>query len=111
VLTGEVVMILRAAFWIALVSLLMPREPDLGLGRPGSPGLAADTLSLAAQTPQAFPLCRNEQAICAYAIDMLASLRAETVRNLARVKAEIEAQQHARSLAEQPLGRLPGSHT
>lgn len=29
-------MILRAVFWIGLVSLLMPHEPDLGLGRPGA---------------------------------------------------------------------------
>jgi hypothetical protein len=29
-------MIFRALFWIGLVSLLMPHEPDLGLGRPGS---------------------------------------------------------------------------
>lgn len=28
-------MILRAIFWIGLVALLMPHEPDLGLGRPG----------------------------------------------------------------------------
>ena len=29
-------MIFRALFWIGLVSLLMPHEPDLGLGRPGA---------------------------------------------------------------------------
>ena len=29
-------MIIRAAFWIGLVSLLAPHEPDLGLGRPGA---------------------------------------------------------------------------
>jgi hypothetical protein len=29
-------MIFRAVFWIGLVSLLMPHEPDLGLGRPGA---------------------------------------------------------------------------
>ena len=29
-------MIFRAIFWIGLVSLLMPREPDIGLGRPGA---------------------------------------------------------------------------
>ncbi len=35
-------MIFRAVFWIGLVSLLMPHEPDLGFGRPGvaSPGAA-----------------------------------------------------------------------
>jgi hypothetical protein len=29
-------MIFRAIFWIGLVSLLTPHEPDLGLGRPGA---------------------------------------------------------------------------
>lgn len=29
-------MIFRAVFWIGLVSLLIPHEPDLGLGRPGA---------------------------------------------------------------------------
>lgn len=29
-------MLFRAIFWIGLVSVLMPREPDLGLGRPGA---------------------------------------------------------------------------
>jgi hypothetical protein len=29
-------MIFRAVFWIGLVSLLAPHEPDLGLGRPGT---------------------------------------------------------------------------
>ena len=29
-------MIFRAVFWIGLVSLLMPCEPDRGLGRPGA---------------------------------------------------------------------------
>jgi hypothetical protein len=29
-------MIFRAIFWIGLVSLLMPHEPDIGLGRPAA---------------------------------------------------------------------------
>ena len=29
-------MILRALFWIAVVAIFMPHEPDLGLGRPGA---------------------------------------------------------------------------
>ena len=28
-------MIFRAVFWIGLIALLAPHEPDLGLGRPG----------------------------------------------------------------------------
>jgi len=29
-------MLFRAIFWIGVVAVLMPREPDLGLGRPGA---------------------------------------------------------------------------
>jgi hypothetical protein len=32
-------MILRAIFWIGVVAVLMPHEPDLGLGRPAAPDL------------------------------------------------------------------------
>src|SRR5579872_1864455 len=31
---GDSSMLFRAIFWIGLVSLLMPHEPDLGFGRP-----------------------------------------------------------------------------
>ncbi len=30
------IMIFRAAFFIGLVAMLMPHEPDIGLGRPGA---------------------------------------------------------------------------
>ena len=42
-------MIFRAVFWIGLVSLLAPHEPDLGLGRPG----AGTVLSSSPATVQA----------------------------------------------------------
>ena len=38
-----VFMLLRAVFWIGLVSLLMPHEPDLGFGRPGTATSAASS--------------------------------------------------------------------
>ena len=47
-------MIFRAIFWIGLVSLLMPHEPDLGLGRPG----AGTALSLPASLLSASGLSR-----------------------------------------------------
>ncbi|HWY62244.1 MAG TPA: hypothetical protein VNW15_10125 [Rhizomicrobium sp.] len=34
--TKGALMIFRAIFWIGLVSLLMPHEPDTGLGRPAA---------------------------------------------------------------------------
>lgn len=92
-------MLLRAVFWIALVSLLMPREPDLGLGRPGSHGLAEDTLSWASKAPQGLPFCGSNEGFCSSALAMLESLRTNTLRSLAEVKADIEAQQRERAAA------------
>ena len=37
-------MIFRALFWIAVVALLMPHEPDLGLGRPGGASSLIDRI-------------------------------------------------------------------
>jgi hypothetical protein len=87
-------MFLRAVFWIALVSLLMPQEPDLGLGRPAAHGLALDALSWASQA-HGLPPCEGN-AVCSTGFNVLESLRADTLRSLARVKADIEAQQRAR---------------
>jgi len=91
-------MIMRALFWIALVSVVMPREPDLGLGRPGTRSISSDALSWASgavsQTGQA---CRGRQATCAAGLSFLDSLQSMAVQSLAQVKADIEAQQRARA--------------
>lgn len=91
-------MILRAIFWIALVSLFMPREPDLGLGRPGIGGIPADTLSWATTAiSQPGAMCRGREAACSAGVSILDSLQNVTLRSLAQVKADIEAQQRARA--------------
>jgi len=90
-------MLFRAVFWIALVSLLMPREPDLGLGTPGAHGFASDALAWASQAPHDLPLCADRQSACAAGFNILDSLRTNTIRSLAQVKADIEAQQRARA--------------
>jgi hypothetical protein len=92
-------MILRAMFWIALVSVLMPREPDLGLGRPGTKGLSSDALSwVSTAVSQPGEICRGREATCAGGLSFLESLQDVTVRSLAHVKADIEAQQRARAV-------------
>jgi hypothetical protein len=91
-------MVMRALFWIALVSVLMPREPDLGLGRPGTHGLASDAMawvSSAASRPG--QVCSGHQATCAEGLSVLGSLQDVAVNSLAQVKADIEAQQRERS--------------
>jgi len=93
-------MILRALFWIAVVGVLMPREPDLGLGRPGAaapmlPSAMAMWLDKAAGAPQV--ACNEHADDCAQALGLVDALQNAAVRSLAEVKAEIEASKRERA--------------
>ncbi|HWM60804.1 MAG TPA: hypothetical protein VNN98_01565 [Rhizomicrobium sp.] len=95
-------MIFRAVFWIGLVSLLAPHEPDLGLGRPGAGTL--QTPSPAMIQSAANGLSRMGQdcgSACAGGLGLLHlfHLNADSslTAGLADVKAQIEADQRARS--------------
>lgn len=87
-------MILRAIFWIGLVALLMPHEPDLGLGRPASPGahLAAAASSALKQTNS----CDSERVVCSAALGLLDRVKLSGIHSLTRVKADIEQAERAR---------------
>jgi hypothetical protein len=77
-------MILRTLFWISVVAILMPHEPDLGLGRPNFAG-GANLGSHAA--------C-SEQGACRKPSGLLDQFQSMAVSNLAEVKADIEREQH-----------------
>ena len=101
-------MLFRAVFWIGLVSVLMPHEPDLGYGRPDpsaalSSGLvnwaksefaakAAATSDVIETTSMGITCQKHATTCSAYA--PMARLQANTVRSLAQVKAEIAAARH-----------------
>ncbi len=94
-------MIFRAVFWIGLVSLLAPHEPDLGLGRPGagtSPTSPATFLSAASGLSQMGKDCGSA---CAGGLGLPNIFHLNTDRNvtagLADVKAQIQADQRARA--------------
>ena len=72
-------MILRAIFWLGLVAVLMPHEPDLGFGRPGERLTAT----------QSGAACPEQQVICGGAL--LERFQSTVARNLARVRADIAA--------------------
>jgi hypothetical protein len=92
-------MIFRALFWIALVSVLMPREPDLGLGRPGAHDLSSEALSWASTAAtQPGQMCHGREATCAAGFSFLDSLQSAAVHGLAQVKADLEAQHRARAI-------------
>ena len=91
-------MIFRAIFWIGLVAVLMPREPDLGLGRPAALDMPGDSgvaewgkayLARGANDPES--VCRLNAKACAGAATLLGQFRSATLSRLAEVKADIEA--------------------
>jgi hypothetical protein len=83
-------MIFRALFFIAVVSMLMPREPNLGFGRPDAQRVGA----LIPQVSQALGAsgqnCKGAALACAMGLDALNALPAMGLRPLADVKADID---------------------
>ena len=94
-------MIFRAVFWIGLVSLLAPHEPDLGLGRPGA---GTQLISPATVLSAASGLSRTEKdcgSACAGGLGLTRFFHLDgssLAAGLADVKAQIEADQHARAM-------------
>ena len=96
------VMIFRAVFWIGLVSLLTPHEPDLGLGHPGAGTLQPSPSTL--QSSAGSGLSRTGMdcgSACAGGLGLLDIFHlgdsASVTAGLADVKAQIEADQRARA--------------
>ena len=91
-------MIFRAIFWIGLVSLLMPREPDLGFGRPGAGTSLPSAVTSWAATGLSRPgkVCEDHTVACAGGLALFDSFQSNALRGLAVVKAEIDADRKAR---------------
>jgi hypothetical protein len=94
-------MIFRAIFWIGLVSLLTPHEPDLGLGRPGAGTLSpspATLLSAASGLSRTDKDCGSQ---CAGGLGLLNLFHLNSdgavSAGLADVRAQIKADQLARA--------------
>jgi hypothetical protein len=94
----KAVMIVRAVFWIGLVALLMPREPNLGLGRPDLLPASATILSSAADAlPSDTPAgtVTDCEAACAGSPGIIQRLGlgpdGTVTQGLAQVKAQIDA--------------------
>ncbi|HJW42099.1 MAG TPA: hypothetical protein VJ476_12865 [Rhizomicrobium sp.] len=91
---------MRAIFWIGLVSFLMPREPDLGFGRPGGGTVAAgaplSTITALIQAPSVQDSCAKHAAACTDGLSILDSFQSVAVRSLDEVRADIEANRAGR---------------
>ena len=88
--------IFRAIFWVGLVSLLTPHEPNLGLGRPGA-GISLPamlkSLGVIGLSP---PACDSEACAGGLGIDQW---RATAGKSLADMRTEIDASIKARKAA------------
>lgn len=86
-------MILRAIFWISVVAILMPHEPNLGFGRPATTSSVLSQVTSVLKSPQG---CDGQQAACPDAASPIDSIKAQGYRRLAQVKADIEEAQRER---------------
>lgn len=94
-------MIFRAIFWIGLVALLMPHEPDLGFGRPtsaidaaaggGTVGAVADWADARLKPNLSDPanLCRYNRDTCSAGASLIENFREAALKSLRQVKADI----------------------
>lgn len=83
-------MILRALFWIAVVSFFMPREPDLGFGHPGNAQGGIAGLIQTAEGASA-KACTKDSGLCATGTTALSMFQGVAVNSLDDVKADIDA--------------------
>ena len=88
-------MILRAIFFMAAVAVLMPHEPNLGLGRPGVSS-ASMMSTLAAVVAPSAQSCRDRAMECAAASAASGQLQTAAFQSLGQIKAEIEAARRER---------------
>jgi hypothetical protein len=88
-------MIFRAIFWIGLVALLMPHEPDLGYGRPGAhlPNWLPPGTTIQSANPTT--VCAAHAAACARGLSLLDRFQQVAVRNLDEVRADLAAHRRA----------------
>ena len=83
-------MILRAAFWIAVVAVFIPREPDVGYGRPSVPSVVPPkTAAWIAETFKVPPCAQRPQCVGGHSL--ASDLRQVVLERLERAKADLKA--------------------
>lgn len=82
-------MIFRALFWIAVVAVFIPREPDLGYGPPGAIALPPKIAEFVASTFKV-PPC-DERSQCVAGLSIASDFRQAVRERLERAKADLKA--------------------
>lgn len=94
-------MLIRAVFWIGIVALLMPHEPNLGLGRPNAqwwPGAALSWMDSTIGTPS--EVCK---AGASCKMELQGTNKSQSfaqnfaIRGIAEAKTEIEQAERERA--------------
>jgi hypothetical protein len=91
-------MLIRAAFWIGVVALLMPHEPNLGFGRPDAgwwPSAALSWMDSAIGSPS--EICK-QGAACKTVLNG-ANMKDFAIRGISEARAEIEQAERERAAA------------
>ncbi len=98
-------MLFRAVFWIGLVALLMPHEPDLGYGRPHvTLSLPTEVANWLGGEMKAHPdFCEDHRDACSAGANMLAGMQLLALRSLSQVKAEIETSERRRLIGARAI--------
>lgn len=89
-------MLIRAAFWIGVVALLMPHEPNVGFGRPDAtwwPSAVMSWMDAAVGTPS--EICK-QGAACKTVLNGV-NMKDSAFRGISEAKAEIEQAERERS--------------
>jgi hypothetical protein len=74
-------MILRAAFWIAVVAVFIPREPDIGYGRPSVPSMVPPKAAAWIERTFKVPPCA-ERPRCIGSPSLVDNLRQAAIERL-----------------------------
>jgi hypothetical protein len=83
-------MILRAAFWITVVAVFIPREPDISYGRPNVPSMVPPKTAEWISHTFTVPPC-VERTRCTGSFTLGADLRQTVLESLERAKADLKA--------------------
>jgi hypothetical protein len=87
---GLAPMILRAAFWVTVVAVFIPREPDIGYGRPDAPSVVPPkAVAFVAQLLN-LPPC-DEHTHCTAGLSLASDFRQAARERLERAKAVLKA--------------------
>lgn len=76
-----------------MVAVLMPHEPNLGLGRPGTNDSVSAQVTSALKAPRA---CDGQEVACFALSAIVDRIKMSGARSLAQVKADIEEAQAER---------------